>query len=104
MESTVSRLISTLGATSVEEAGRDTRFAIHGSEGAVLKLSIDPPEQRCMGTLADGNGVTRCTFDVAPIGLVTEDTDNPGRVTMQIGGLRIHIDSKPTLAIEIVSV
>jgi hypothetical protein len=53
--------------------------------------------------LVDGRGVVRADLDVAPIQKVTEDPAFPGRVTLHVGVLRIQIDSKPTLAVEVLS-
>ena len=92
-----------LGATEVEGAGGDSRFAVHASDGAVLKVSVEGHNQRFMGVLQGPNGVTRADIDIAPVTHVTEDANFAGRITLHVGTMSIHIDTQPTLAIEIVS-
>ena len=104
MDSTVSRFAKTLGATEVQVAGHDVRFAIDGQQGARLRVSFEGDQQRFMAVLIDGTGITRTTIDVAPVTKVEEDRAYPGRVTLHCGLSLIHLDSKPTLAIEIESV
>ncbi len=101
METTISLLAKHLGATGVESSGGDARFAVEGAGGGHLKVSISARAQRFMGVLSDGAGVVRATVDVAPISSVTEDPAFPGRVTLHVGRQLVHIDTKPTLAIEI---
>jgi len=101
MELTVSTLAKHLGATGVESSGGDARFAVHGAQGGHLRVSISARQQRFMGVLMDGNGVTRCSIDVAPVSHVTEDVGFPGRVTLHVGKTLIHIDTLPSLAIEL---
>ena len=103
MDSTVARFAKVLGANEVQVAGHDVRFAVDGSEGGRLRVSFEGDQQRLMGVLIDGKGITRCTVDVAPVTKVMENPSFPGRVTLQVGHCLIHIDSKPTLAIEIES-
>lgn len=104
MELTVSLLAKTLGATGVESAGGDARFAVQGKQGGHLKVSVSARQQRFMCTLTDGAGVVRSTVDVGPVAHVTEDPAFPGRVTLHVGRNLIHIDTLPSLAIEIASV
>ena len=101
MELTVATLAKHLGATGVESSGGDARFAVQGPLGGHLKVSISARQQRFMGTLSDGAGVIRCTIDVAPVAHVTEDSAFPGRVTLHVGKTLIHIDTVPSLAIEV---
>ena len=54
-----------------------------------------------MATLVDANGITRCSVDVAPVSKVKEDLSFPGRVTLYVGKTLVHIDSQPSLAIEL---
>jgi hypothetical protein len=103
MDSTVARFAKVMGASEVQVAGHDVRFAVDAGEGGRLRVSFEGDQQRLMGVLIDANGVTRCSIDVAPVAKVVEDRSMPGRVTLHIGHCRIHIDSKPTLAIEIES-
>ena len=103
MDATVALLAKHLGSQGVEAAGADARFYVDGPEGARLKVSIEGGQQRFMAVLVDGAGVTRCTVDLAPIAHVVEDPGYPGRVTLHIGLHLVHIDTKPTLAIEVVS-
>lgn len=103
MDTTVARFAKNLGANEVEVAGHDVRFAVDDAHGARLRVSFEDAQQRIMGVLIDANGVTRCSLDVAPVTNVVEDRSFPGRVTLCVGHCRIHIDSKPTLAIEIES-
>jgi hypothetical protein len=103
MDSTVSRFAKVMGASEVQVAGHDVRFAVDGAEGGRLRVSFEGDQQRLMGVLIDSGGVTRCSIDVAPVTKVVENISFPGRVTLHIGHCLIHIDSKPTLAIEIES-
>lgn len=103
MELTVSTLAKHLGATGVESVGGDARFAVHGPQGGHLKVSLSARQQRFMGVLSDSSGVVRCSVDVAPIAHVTEDPSFPGRVTLHVGKSLIHIDTLPSLAIEVVT-
>ena len=103
MDSTVERFAKVLGASEVQVAGHDVRFAVDGPQGGRLRVSFEGDQQRMMGVLIDGSGITRCSIDVAPVTKVVEDLGFPGRVTLQVGHCLIHIDSKPTLAIEIES-
>ncbi|MCA9675951.1 MAG: hypothetical protein H6709_00210 [Kofleriaceae bacterium] len=104
MENTVSLMAKILGAHNVEAAGADARFAVEGAGGAMLKVSLEGRQQRFMAVLLDPTGVARCTVDLAPVAHVKDDPNFPGRVTLHIGKQLVHIDSRPTLAIEIVSV
>ena len=101
MEITYQQLARTLGADAVEGYGPDVRFAVHGADGACLKVSIEGHNQRFMAVLTDGGGVTRCSVDIAPVTHVVEARGFPGRVTLLAGQLKISFDSKPTLAVEI---
>ena len=103
MQSTISRLAKVLGASGVEAFGHDARFIVEGAQGGRLKISIEGDRQRFMCVLSDATGVTRTTIDVAPVTNVTEDSNFPGRVTLHMGKTLIHIDSKPTLAVEFVT-
>jgi hypothetical protein len=96
-------LAKTLGASSVEAAGRDARFVVDGPQGGQMKVSIEAGSQRFMAVLIDSGGVTRCSVDVGPVAHVKDDPKFPGRVTLHLGKTLIHIDSRPSLAIEIVS-
>jgi len=101
MELTVSTLAKHLGATGIESSGGDARFAVHGAQGGHLKVAISGRQQRFMGVLLDATGVTRCSIDVAPVAHVTEDAAFPGRVTLHVGKTLIHIDTIPSIAIEV---
>lgn len=103
MEDTVRHLAKVLGAHAMEGAGTSGRFAVDGEDRSRLTLSLEAGHQRLMAVLQDSAGVARVDLDVAPITKVTEDPSFPGRVTLHIGTLLVHIDSRPTLAIEIVS-
>jgi hypothetical protein len=103
MDSTVARFAKILGAKEVQIAGHDVRFAVDGSQGGRLRVSFEGDQQRFMAVLIDGAGITRATIDVAPLTKIDEDRAYPGRVTLHHGHTLIHIDSKPTLAIEIES-
>jgi hypothetical protein len=103
MEITYQQLAKVLGADAVECYGPDVRFAVHGSDGAALKVSIEGHNQRFMAVLTDAAGVTRCSVDIAPVSRVVEAKGFPGRVTLLAGQLKISFDSKPTLAVEIES-
>jgi hypothetical protein len=103
MEDTVRRLTKVLGATGVEAIGPDTRFTVSGSGGAQLKVSVEGQHQRFMAVLIDGSGITRTSVDVAPVKSVTEDPQFPGRVTLHFGTLLVHVETKPSLALEVVT-
>lgn len=97
----IKRFAKTLGASEINIAGHDVRFAIDGDGGGRLRVSFEADSQRFMGVLIDGAGVTRCTIDVAHVAHITDDRGHPGRATLHIGKMKVHIDSRPTLAIEI---
>ena len=103
MDTSISLMARTLGGVGVETAGASARFAVEGADGSRLKLSIDGKQQRFMGVLLDAAGVTRSTCDVAPVSHVKADPAFPGRITLHVGTLLIHIDSRPQPSIEIVS-
>ncbi|MEW6430266.1 MAG: hypothetical protein AB1730_02055 [Myxococcota bacterium] len=103
MEDTTKRLAKVLGATGVESMGHDVRFSVESKDGTRLRVNIEGQQQRLMAVLTDANGVTRADLDVAPVQKVTEDPAFPGRVTLHVGAQMIHIDSQPTLAVEIIS-
>lgn len=103
MENTIRRMAKVLGACAVEASGHDARFEVSNASGERLRVSLKGDQQRLMAALCDPTGQTRCTVDVAPIAHVTEDPGAPGRATVHIGRMQIHIDSQPSLAIEIIS-
>jgi hypothetical protein len=103
MDNTVRRMAKILGAHGVEATAHDARFMVEGAGGGKLRLSLEGQQQRLMAVLSDATGQTCCTVDVAPVSRMTEDPSAPGRATIHIGHVQIHLDSQPTLAIEIVS-
>ncbi len=103
METTISLLAKKLGATGVESSGGDARFVVEGAGGGHLKVSVFGRTQRFMGVLTDAQGHIRSTVDVAPVSSVSEEPAFPGRVTLHVGRTFVHIDTKPTLAIEVAS-
>jgi|JI6StandDraft_1071083.scaffolds.fasta_scaffold433560_2 hypothetical protein len=103
METTVSLMAKTLGASGVESAGSDARFAVEGHDGSVLKISVEGRQQRLMAVLIDAAGVTRASVDVAPVSHTVADPAAPGRITLHVGKQRVHLDSRPTPAVEIVT-
>ena len=103
MEQTIQRLARKLRATGIESAGHDTRFVVEGARGGRLTVSVEGAQQRLMAVLKDGDGLVRCTLDVAPVRSVTEDAQFPHRVTLHVGNLLVHLDSEPTLAVEVLS-
>ena len=103
MEHTIRTLARKLGAMGIESSGHDTRFVVEGGEGGRLQVAVEGAQQRLMAVLKDGQGITRCTVDLAPVRSVTEDKAFPHRVTLHIGSILVHIESAPTLAVEIVS-
>ena len=103
MDDTIRRLARLLGAQGVEGTGGDARFAVDGADGSKLKVSIDGARQRFMCVLKDGKGVTRADLDIAPVKKAAEDPGFPGRVTFHVGMLAVHVDSEPTLAVEVVT-
>ncbi len=104
MDDSVTRLAKLLGAVGIESAGHDARFSVDGADGSRLKVSIEGDQQRIMAVLIDPAGVTRTTLDLAPVTQVTETKHFPGRVTLHLGKTAVHIDTRPSLAIELVSV
>ena len=103
MEHTIRTLARKLGATGIESSGHDTRFVVEGAQGGRLQISVEGAQQRLMAVLKDGQGIARCTVDLAPIRAVTEDKAFPHRITLHVGTILVHIDSAPTLAVEVVS-
>ena len=103
MDDTVARFAKILGAEEIEIAGHDLRFAIDGPEGGRLRCSYEGQSQRFMGVLIDASGITRVSLDVAPVTRIEEDRAYPGRVSLHVGHQVVHIDSRPTLAIELSS-
>lgn len=103
MENSIRRAAKVLGANSVESVGGHYSFAAEGAQGGRLKVSVSSAQQRLMAVLQDAAGVTRATVDVGPVAHVTEDAAAPGRVTVHTGHLLIHLDSQPSLAIEVVT-
>lgn len=103
MNDTIRHMAKILGASGVEGAGHDARFSVEGARGDRLKVSLEIDTQRLMAVLTDSAGVTRCTLDVAPVAKAIDDLKTPGRVTLHVGKLLVHLDSKPTLAIEVLS-
>ncbi len=101
METTISMLAKHLGATGIESSGGDARFAVEGLGGGHLKVSVSARTQRFMGVLSDASGIVRSTVDVAPVSSATTDPAFPGRVTLHVGRVLVHIETKPTLAIEV---
>lgn len=101
MELTISTLAKHLGATGLETAGSDARFAVLGRQGGQLKVSVFGAQQRFMGVLSDDAGVVRCSVDVAPVAHVTEDAAFPGRVTLHVGKALLHIDTIPSLSMAV---
>lgn len=103
MDETTRRLAKVLGASGVESLGHDVRFVVEAADGSRLKANIEGQHQRFMAVLTDAKSVSRVDLDVAPVEKVTEDHAFPGRVVLHVNGLLIQIDSKPTLAIEILT-
>lgn len=103
MEDTIRRAAKVLGAKGLESVNHDSRFTVEAADGSVLKVSIEGPQQRLIAVLQDTKGVVRTDLDIAPLKKVTEDPNHPGRVTLHVGSLAIHLDSQPTLMIEMVS-
>jgi hypothetical protein len=103
MDNTIRRMAKVLGACAVEASGHDARLEVVNSSGERLRVSLAGETQRLMAVLQDPGGQTRCTVDLAPVAHVTEDPHAPGRTTVHIGRMQVHIDSQPSLSIEIVS-
>ena len=103
MEDTIRRMAKILGARHVEACVHDARLEVANDSGERLRISLEGDQQRLMAVLQDTTGETRCTVDVAPITHVTEDPGAPGRATIHIGRMQIHIDTQPSLSIEIIS-
>ncbi|RMG09053.1 MAG: hypothetical protein D6731_20520 [Planctomycetota bacterium] len=104
MEETIRRLTKVLGAASVEVSGHDARFSVEEDGGAKLHVNIEGDPQRVMVTLRDGEGKLRCSLDVAPVSEAFEEPDFPGRVTLRVGNQLLHLDSDPSLAVELESI
>lgn len=103
MEASIQRAAKVLGASAVQGAGPNFSFASQGPGGDELAVSMSGAQQRLMAVLKDAAGVTRGTVDVGPVSHVTEDPEHPGRVTVHVGHVLVHLDSRPTLGIGIVS-
>ena len=104
MDTTIARFAKVLGAKEIQISGHDVRFAVDGLQGGRLRVSFEGDQQRFMAVLSDASGITRTTLDVAPVTRIDEDERrHPGRVVLHVGRALIHIDSQPTLAIEIES-
>lgn len=103
MEASIRRAAKILGANTVESAAGTFSFAAEGNQGGRLKVSVTGTQQRLMAVLKDASGVTRATVDIGPIAHVTESDDTPGRVTVHCGHFLVHLDSQPSLGIEVVT-
>lgn len=103
MDDTIRRLAKVLGATGLEAHGADVRFAVDGGDGSRLKVNVDGGRQRFMCVLQDSKGVTRTDLDLAPVKKIVEDPAFSGRVILHVGLLEVRIDTKPTLAIEVLT-
>ena len=103
MVNTIRRMAKILGASGVEASGHDASFEVSSAGGERLRVSLQGDSQRLMAVLQDPTGQTRCTVDIAPVAHVTETPAVPGRATVHMGRLLIHIDSQPTLSIAVVS-
>lgn len=103
MDTTHTLMAKTLGALGVESSGPDARFAVEGGDGSVLKISLEGRQQRFMAVLIDAAGVTRVSVDLAPVSHVKDDPSFPGRITLHVGKQRVHVDSRPSPAIEFVT-
>jgi hypothetical protein len=103
MEASIQRAAKVLGASSVQSAGAYFSFASQGAGGDELAVSMSGAQQRLMVVLKDAAGVTRSTVDVGPVSHVTEDVEHPGRVTVHVGHVLVHLDSQPTFGVEITS-
>ncbi len=104
MEAAVRRLTKFLGASLVEVAGRDVRFMVEGDDGAKLRVNIEGDQQRFMATLMDETGIIRCSLDLAPISEAFKTPGHDHRVTLRVGSQLVHIDSRPTLGLELESI
>jgi hypothetical protein len=104
MESTIRRLAKVLGASRLEASGHDARFSVAGDQGASLKVSIEGESQRVMVTLKDGDGIVRCSLDLAPVSEAFEEPQFPGRITLRIGNQLLHLENEPNLAVELESI
>lgn len=103
MDDSIRRVAAILGASGIEGSGGHASFSVTGADGARLKVSINRRRQRAMVVLSDAAGVTRADVDVGPVRAVTEDAEFPGRVILHLGDVQVRIDSKPTLAVEVMS-
>jgi hypothetical protein len=104
VEETIKRLGKVLGASSMEAAGHDARFSVEDDSGFKLRVSIEGASQRFMATLTDAGGKTRCTVDLAPVTEAFEEPNFEGRVTLRVGHQLVHLDSLPTVGIEVESI
>ena len=104
MEEAIRRLTKYLGASLVEVAGHDVRFMVEGDRGAKLRVNIEGDQQRFMATLMDKTGVVRCSLDLAPISEAFQTPGHEDRVTLRVGNQLLHIDSKPSLGLEVESI
>lgn len=99
MLETTRRMTHVLGGTALEQLGSDARFVVDAPDGSQLKVTIEGRQQRVLAVLRDGKGVVRADIDVGPVLKATEDNLHPGRVTLHVLSLRIHLDSQPELGV-----
>lgn len=103
MDDSIRRLAHILGATELEGGGGVVTFLVNGADGGKMKVRIESAQQRFMAVLQDAKGVTRADVNIAPVKSVREDPSFPGRIILFLGAVRVQVDSKPSLAIEVLS-
>lgn len=104
MEDTTRRLTRVLGATSVQAADHDSMFEVRDARGAVMRGDIKLSTQHLMLIVIDPDGTTRTSLDIGPISEAFEQPDVPGRVTLRVGNLLVHLDGQPLVGVELESI
>ncbi len=103
MEDTIRRMMDVLGGQGMESLGRDRRFVVDGKDGSRCTIMMEMAQQRFIADLYDGHGALRSAIDIGPVSRMTESPDQPGRVTLHVGALAVHLDVNPRLAITVAS-
>ena len=101
MIETTRRMMHVLGGGGLEQLGSDVRFVVDAPDGSQLKVTIEGRQQRVLAVLRDATGVVRADIDAGPILKATEDGAHPGRVTLHVQTLSIHLDTQPELRVVI---
>lgn len=104
MEDTIRRLTRILGATHVQSADHDSMFEVRDARGAVMRGDIKTSTQHLMLIIIDPDGTTRTSLDIGPISEAFEQPHVPGRVTLRIANMLVHLDGQPSVGVELESI